>query len=262
MQNKNYQTEQCLGVIKRAVATTGIPFEEYTGGSVSLTKSANGLVGKLNLFFGYKNNKPLAKTILINVDEAQDFFNAIIVSSEILFSNDFFSFNDKAKLKPKPKTVKVKTTKLAVVKECPIKKEVLATGAISEKSLDLLIEHRNNLTKDGKVTPVPLNTKQKMAGLVNAIKKYAQHWKISDNDALDFYLSHNWQTLRIQYDYDIATNAPKFGSADFSQESEDDLHQKKIRWLKKQNPNANDEQISVLFNKMMDGDKQVALEAV
>lgn len=64
-----------------------------------------------------------------------------------------------------------------------------------QETLEDLIEHRALVVKS------PLKTKRMMQGLLNAIKRYSEHWDISAVEALDFYLSQTWKSIDPEYKY-------------------------------------------------------------
>jgi len=64
-----------------------------------------------------------------------------------------------------------------------------------QETLDLLMEHRELVVKS------PLKTNRMMQGLLNAIKRYSEHWQITATEALDFYLSQTWKSIDPEYKY-------------------------------------------------------------
>jgi len=64
-----------------------------------------------------------------------------------------------------------------------------------QETLEDLIEHRALVVKS------PLKTNRMMQGLLNAIKRYAEHWDISAVESFDFYLTQKWISLDPEYKY-------------------------------------------------------------
>jgi hypothetical protein len=64
-----------------------------------------------------------------------------------------------------------------------------------QETLEDLIEHRELVVSS------PLKTNRMMQGLLNAIKRYAEHWQITATEALDFYLAQKWISIDPEYKY-------------------------------------------------------------
>jgi len=61
--------------------------------------------------------------------------------------------------------------------------------------VQLLIEHRKQNTKS------EIKTLRQAEGLIKEINYYANHWKITFNEALDFYLTKTWVSIDCKYEY-------------------------------------------------------------
>ena len=64
-----------------------------------------------------------------------------------------------------------------------------------KETLDALVEHRLVVIKK------PIQTDRIMRGLLNALSEYYRHWKISPDEAIEFYLSKNWVSIDKEYKY-------------------------------------------------------------
>ena len=69
------------------------------------------------------------------------------------------------------------------------------------EALDLLIDHRKGLKK-------PISTNRIMQGLLDEIQIYATHWKITPEEAFDFYLTKSWISIDPTYQYSKRQLAP------------------------------------------------------
>ena len=81
-------------------------------------------------------------------------------------------------------------------KEKNIKKENLIE-AFSEDEKELiqtLIDHREEIK-------APFKTVRAVRMLVKCLDHYAQEWDITFNDALDYWLSKEWQSIDVSYEY-------------------------------------------------------------
>jgi hypothetical protein len=81
-------------------------------------------------------------------------------------------------------------------KEKKIKKENLIE-AFSEDEKELiqtLIDHREEIDK-------PFKTERAVRMLVKCLDHYAQEWDITLDDAVDYWLSKEWQSIDVSYEY-------------------------------------------------------------
>ena len=47
----------------------------------------------------------------------------------------------------------------------------------------------------------PILTNRMMRGLLNALTEYYKHWKITPEDAVEYYLSKTWASIDPEYKY-------------------------------------------------------------
>ena len=64
-----------------------------------------------------------------------------------------------------------------------------------EETLNALIEHRKVVVKK------PILTDRMMRGLLKSLTEYYQHWQITPDEAIDFYLSKQWVSIDKEYKY-------------------------------------------------------------
>ena len=112
-----------------------------------------------------------------------------------------------------------------------------------QETLEDLIEHRALVVKS------PLKTNRMMQGLLNAIKRYAEHWEITSSEALEFYLSQTWKSIDPEYKYPARLLKP--------QKKTDSLDYGDLREILKQEQQQSTQStpvdISRLTNKMRRG---------
>jgi len=63
-----------------------------------------------------------------------------------------------------------------------------------QKRIDELVSHRKALKK-------PLLTDRMLSGLLKSLDRYAEHWKITFDDACKYYLSQSWISIDVEYKY-------------------------------------------------------------
>ena len=63
-----------------------------------------------------------------------------------------------------------------------------------QKLIDELIKHRKMLKK-------PILTERMLSGLLKSLDRYAQHWRITFDDACKYYLSQSWISIDVEYKY-------------------------------------------------------------
>ena len=64
-----------------------------------------------------------------------------------------------------------------------------------QETLEALIEHRKIVVKK------PILTDRMMRGLLKALTEYYNHWQITPDEAIDFYLSKQWVSIDKEYKY-------------------------------------------------------------
>lgn len=81
-------------------------------------------------------------------------------------------------------------------KEKNIKKENLIDEFKEEEKevMQILIDHREEIK-------APLKNVRTARMLLKKLKHYASEWDITFDDALDFWLGENWQSIDVKYDY-------------------------------------------------------------
>jgi len=182
---------------------TEYDIEEYTGASLQavLTHKGTQKVFKLTLFFGYNKQKnSIYQTIEITENQYLTLSaaileknNAVIKQHDSLLSDDEL-FGSSLRLRNDPiytntNTINTNTTNTNILK---IGKFI--EDGYQKKVLDELIEHRKMLKK-------PLKTQRMMSGLINSLERYAEHWSITFDDAVEFYLSQSWIGIDVEYKY-------------------------------------------------------------
>jgi len=63
-----------------------------------------------------------------------------------------------------------------------------------QNRIDELVSHRKALKK-------PLLTDRMLSGLLKSLDRYADHWKITFDDACKYYLSQSWISIDVEYKY-------------------------------------------------------------
>jgi hypothetical protein len=86
--------------------------------------------------------------------------------------------------------------KTNINKEKNIQKENLIDEFNEDEKelMQILIDHREEISK-------PLKTKRAAEMLLKKLQHYAREWDITFDDALDFWLGENWQSIDVSYDY-------------------------------------------------------------
>ena len=86
--------------------------------------------------------------------------------------------------------------KTNINKEKNIQKENLIDEFNEDEKelMQILIDHREEINK-------PLKTKRAAEMLLKKLQHYAREWDITFDDALDFWLGENWQSIDVSYDY-------------------------------------------------------------
>lgn len=81
-------------------------------------------------------------------------------------------------------------------KEKNIKKENLIDEFNEDEKevMQILIDHREEIK-------APLKTVRTARMLLKKLQHYASEWDITFDDALDFWLGENWQSIDVKYDY-------------------------------------------------------------
>ena len=81
-------------------------------------------------------------------------------------------------------------------KEKKIKKENLIDEFNEDEKevMQILIDHREEIK-------APLKTVRTARMLLKKLEHYAREWDITFDDALDFWLGENWQSIDVKYDY-------------------------------------------------------------
>jgi hypothetical protein len=174
--------------------------DEYTGASLQslLTHNNSKLTYKLTLFFGYNKSKnSISQTIEITEQQylkltaiiSDKNNNLLLNSSHVLSDEALFGVttslrkgNDPTILYNTINTINTTTNTLLNDFEEELKPTV-----------KLIIEHREQMGK-----PI---TKRGVDMLVKKLKAYAEHWNISNRDALEFWLGENWQGIDVEYKY-------------------------------------------------------------
>ena len=64
----------------------------------------------------------------------------------------------------------------------------------AQNRIDELIKHRKMLKK-------PILTDRMLSGLLKSLDRYAEHWKITFDDACKYYLSQSWISIDVEYKY-------------------------------------------------------------
>ena len=63
-----------------------------------------------------------------------------------------------------------------------------------QNRIDELVKHRKMLKK-------PILTDRMLSGLLKSLDRYAEHWKITFDDACKYYLSQSWISIDVEYKY-------------------------------------------------------------
>jgi len=63
-----------------------------------------------------------------------------------------------------------------------------------QNRIDKLVKHRKMLKK-------PILTDRMLSGLLKSLDRYAEHWKITFDDACKYYLSQSWISIDVEYKY-------------------------------------------------------------
>ena len=82
------------------------------------------------------------------------------------------------------------------LKEKSIKKESLIDCFSEDQKpiVELIIEHRKEMGK-------PIKTQRAVEMLIKKFKHYAAEWGITFEEALDYWLGENWQSIDVEYKY-------------------------------------------------------------
>jgi|APSaa5957512535_1039671.scaffolds.fasta_scaffold06740_6 hypothetical protein len=80
-------------------------------------------------------------------------------------------------------------------KEKALDIQLFVDEGFDKKTLQEIIEHRKVVVKK------PILTNRMMKGLLNALTEYYQHWEITPEDAVDYYLSKTWASIDKEYKY-------------------------------------------------------------
>ena len=80
-------------------------------------------------------------------------------------------------------------------KEKALDIQLFVDEGFDKKTLQEIIEHRKVVVKK------PILTNRMMKGLLNALTEYYQHWGITPEDAVDYYLSKTWASIDKEYKY-------------------------------------------------------------
>lgn len=99
-----------------------------------------------------------------------------------------------------------------------------------------IIEHRKNIGK-------PIKTVRAVNGLINKLKHYAEHWGITNTEALNYWLSEQWMSIDIDYKYPFRKKEKQKGTVDSVEETEKILQTMFIKKLRKNNKNITDYEI-------------------
>jgi hypothetical protein len=183
---------------------------DYTGASLQsiLTHSKTKLTYKLTIFFGYNKSKNSVSQTIEITEQQYLLLGQVIVDKnnqllsneqQILSNDDLFGVTTSLRRCNDPTNTNtintITTTTITTTKE-----EGLLNEFSDElrPSVKLIIKHRNDMNK-----PI---TKRGIDMLMKKLKYYAEHWKISNKDALDFWLGENWQGIDIEYKYPFRVN--------------------------------------------------------
>jgi hypothetical protein len=178
---------------------------DYTGASIQsvLTHNKTKLTYKLTLFFGYNKSKnSISKTLEITQEQylalnkmINDKNNKLIKTSKQVLSDDEL-FGVTTSLRTLDDPTNTNTTTLNTINTTTNTKAVNLINQFDDElrpSVELIIEHRTQMNK-----PI---TKRGIDMLIKKLKAYAEHWDISNRDALDFWLGENWQGIDVEYKY-------------------------------------------------------------
>jgi hypothetical protein len=95
MEKLDFTDDQLLRLINNTIISkTEFTVDEYTGGSIQITSTNNHTVTnfKASLFFGYKNKKPVSRTITISKDMFYIWAKALLLKT-ISIKNDNLGMN-------------------------------------------------------------------------------------------------------------------------------------------------------------------------
>ncbi len=82
-----------------------------------------------------------------------------------------------------------------VNKEKALDIQLFVDDGFDKETLQEIIEHRKVVVKK------PILTNRMMKGLLNDLTEYYQHWEITPEDAVDYYLSKTWTSIDKEYKY-------------------------------------------------------------
>jgi hypothetical protein len=80
-------------------------------------------------------------------------------------------------------------------KELLLDTQIFIDEGYKEETLNSLIEHRRDVVKK------PLLTNRMMRGLLDALTEYYKHWKITPDEAVEYYLTKTWTSIDPEYKY-------------------------------------------------------------
>jgi len=141
-----------------------------------------------------KSNKD-NHTNIYTINEFQD------PSVKLSPPSDKHDTDPSVKLSPPSDTVSPNTITDTIIKEPITKKKRNTKENLADEfdeqlkpAVEQIIEHRKEIGK-------PIKTKRSIELLIKKLKHYAEHWRISNTEALEFWLGENWQSIDIDYKY-------------------------------------------------------------
>lgn len=200
---------------------------KYSGASLQslLTHNNTKLTYKLTLFFGYNKSKnSISETIEITEQQyltltqvIADKNNDLLSTNKQLLSDDeLFGVTTSLRRCNDPTNTilpTINTNTLNTNTKKKLKKE--KTSILDEyddnlkPTVKLIIEHRDEMKK-----PI---TKRGVDMLIKKLKHYAEHWNISNREALEFWLGEKWQGIDVEYKYPFRVSKKENQPQSFSE---------------------------------------------
>ena len=179
---------------------TDMEVEKYSGGSLLSTVTHNNtrVTYKLHLFFGYDEKRnTVSRTIELTEQqfvklggELAKKNNSVLQDNKETLSDDELFGTSSLRVRNEPTLTNTLTTNTSNTNTLDLKK-------YHEYDKDIITElmsHRKMLKK-------PIKTNRMLSGLLANLERYATHWKISFEEACDFYLQQSWISIDPEYKY-------------------------------------------------------------
>lgn len=133
MDHLSFSDEQLLNLVNNTILKkTNFDINQFTGGSIGITSTNNNTNTnyKISLFFGYKNNKPVTRTVSINQDMFYIWCKALMLKVRSLHNDNYgMKFSDLNELMQEPSN--------SVSLSCEKKKSIVEGGVLVDLPVDL-----------------------------------------------------------------------------------------------------------------------------